>query len=262
MNKPYVFAHMLTSIDGRVMGNYMKLPEESACAPGYREITHGNPYASQGSICGRGTAEDDFTFGKAPDLDPNAAPVPEGDFIAVPDAEDYHLVIDRNGVLGWETSHIDYGSVESHIVEVLSEKASNEYKDFLRRMGISYLICGKETVDFAVMLDKAYELLNLRRLTVSGPALTWSMVRGGFVDEVSVYIVPLADGSTEHQSYFMTVPGMSEDVPVVFDLVGVEQREGGAVWLRYKVKKIWEHDEFAEKIGFGRKEFVKESQNQ
>lgn len=30
MNRPYIFCHMLTSLDGKIMGNYMDLP---ACEP-------------------------------------------------------------------------------------------------------------------------------------------------------------------------------------------------------------------------------------
>ena len=27
MNRPYIFCHMLTSLDGKIMGNYMSTPE-------------------------------------------------------------------------------------------------------------------------------------------------------------------------------------------------------------------------------------------
>ena len=30
MNRPYVFCHMMTSLDGKIMGNYMETPEGSA----------------------------------------------------------------------------------------------------------------------------------------------------------------------------------------------------------------------------------------
>ena len=38
MNRPYIFCHMLTSLDGKIMGNYMSTPEgeigSSVCADG------------------------------------------------------------------------------------------------------------------------------------------------------------------------------------------------------------------------------------
>ena len=30
MNRPYIFCHMMTSLDGKIMGNYMDTPEGSA----------------------------------------------------------------------------------------------------------------------------------------------------------------------------------------------------------------------------------------
>lgn len=32
MNRPYIFCHMLTSLDGKIMGNYMEIPEGEQAA--------------------------------------------------------------------------------------------------------------------------------------------------------------------------------------------------------------------------------------
>lgn len=34
MNRPYIFCHMMTSLDGKIMGKYMETPEGSAAGGG------------------------------------------------------------------------------------------------------------------------------------------------------------------------------------------------------------------------------------
>ena len=80
--------------------------------------------------------------------------MPEGDFIACCDAPMYYVSIDPSGRLDWQTNEIHYAGVRTHIIEVLSGRASNAYKDFLRRLGISYIICGGESLDNALVLEK------------------------------------------------------------------------------------------------------------
>lgn len=64
----------------------------------------------------------------------------------------YYLSIDARGELAFEENFSDYGGVSSHIVEVLTEQASNAYKDFLRKKKISYIIAGKEQINYEAML--------------------------------------------------------------------------------------------------------------
>ncbi len=45
MNRPYIFCHMLTSLDGKIMGNYMDTPEGEAAGEVFYDIAFGkNPY--------------------------------------------------------------------------------------------------------------------------------------------------------------------------------------------------------------------------
>ena len=80
MNRPYIFCHMLTSLDGKIMGNYMDLP---ACEPAgdlFYDIAFGEYpfYRHQGWLSGRVTTDDNFTHYRAPALTPGAPTVPEG----------------------------------------------------------------------------------------------------------------------------------------------------------------------------------------
>lgn len=45
MNRPYIFCHMMTSLDGKIMGGYMETPEGEAAGSVFYEIAFGkNPY--------------------------------------------------------------------------------------------------------------------------------------------------------------------------------------------------------------------------
>lgn len=71
-----------------------------------------------------------------------------------------------------------------------------------------------------------------------GAALNWSFIQAGMCDEVSVVITAAADGSPTTQTLFMAREGLSDETPVRFDLQSAEVRNGGSVWLRYRVRPV------------------------
>lgn len=184
MERPYIFCHMMTSLDGKIMGNYMDTPE--------------------------------------------------GDYVARPDAGMYYVSVDPSGRLGWESSTLTYEDTTAHVVEVLTEKAGNAYKAFLRKLGASYIIAGAEQLDYALALSKLKRLFSIETLMLGGgAALNWSFIQAGMCDEVSVVVAAAADGSPTTQTLFMAREGLSDDTPVRFALQSVEVRDGGSLWLRY-----------------------------
>ena len=151
MKKPYVIIHMLTSLDGRI--HNIELPEFDSAALQYEQLAlHADQQVLniQGYLNGRVSTDDNFTHHREPDLNESAAPVPEGDFVAEAHAPMYYVALDPAGRLGWRENHVDYGGARSHVVSVLTEQASNAYKDLLRRLGISYVIAGKDAPDNAL----------------------------------------------------------------------------------------------------------------
>ena len=259
MKRPFIYIHTLMGMDGHIVGNFTKLPEERNAAPFFQEMGFGDhpncPWEMDAWLNGTVTAITDYTGGAKPDLDPNAAPVPEGDYVAVGDAKRYLVILDEFGEVGWQSNYGTYGTVPPHIISVLGSKVSNEYKDFLRRKEVSYIIAGKEEggFDFDVMLDKLVELFGIKSLKVGGGGSTnWTFLRNGYVDEVSLVIVSAADGNRNAPTVFRTEEGFTEDTPVAFEFMEskVDDRSG-AIWLRYKVKKVWDRDEFAKELGFG-----------
>ncbi len=240
MNRPYIFCHMMTSLDGKIIGSYMDTPEGEAAGKAFYNIAFGsNPhYQHQGWLSGRVTTDDNFTFYKPPVLDEDAPPVPEGDFVALPNAPMYYVSVDPSGKLGWESSQLTYEDTTAHVLEVLTEKAGNAYKAFLRKLGISYIIAGKDSLDYALAMAKLKSLFGIQTLMLGGGGvLNWSFIQAGMCDELSILIAAAADGSSETPTLFETRGGLSADIPVGFTLKSAEVKEGGSVWLRYTVNK-------------------------
>ena len=223
MNRPYIFCHMLTSLDGKIMGNYMSTPEGEIGSSVFYDLAFGKDryYKHQGWLSGRVTTDDNFTFYKKPDLDEDAEIVPEGDYVADFDENIHYVSIDPSGVLGWDKNYIIYQDTRAHVIEVLTNKASNSYKDLLRKLGISYIIAGDTTLDYEVLLEKLKKLF----------------IQEGLCDEVSVVMAASSDGSTKTPTLFMEKEGLSDDKPVHFKLEDVKIMEGDSLWLRYKIKK-------------------------
>ena len=238
MNRPYIFCHMMTSIDGKIMGSYMDTHEGETAGTVFYNISFGkNPYyRHQGWLSGRVTTDDNFTFYKKPALDENAPIVPEGDFVAQPNASMYYVSVDPSGKLGWESDTLTYIDTTAHVIEVLTGKASNAYKAFLRKLGISYIIAGEDSLDYTMAMEKVKTLFGIETLMLGGGGvLNWSFIQAGMCDELSVVIAPAADGSSETPTLFETRGGLAADKPVGFTLKSAEAKEDGSVWLRYTV---------------------------
>lgn len=103
MERPYIFCHMMTSLDGKIMGNYMETPNGSEAGDMFYNIAFGQApfYQHQGWLSGLVTTDDNFTFYKKPALDENAL-----DYLLVLSKlkELFHietLMLGGGGVLNW-----------------------------------------------------------------------------------------------------------------------------------------------------------------
>src|SRR5699024_6638817 len=123
MNKPYIIIHTHTSIDGNL--DIMDLREFEEASRQYQELAldpEKQQFGVQGYLNGKTTTEDNMIFYKTPKLDEDAAPVPEGDYVADSNAPMYYLAMDTRGELAFEENTFGYGGVPSHIVVALTER--------------------------------------------------------------------------------------------------------------------------------------------
>lgn len=178
------------------------------------------------------TTDDNFTFFEKPALPESFAPVPAGDFVAARTGM-YYVPIDPKGRLGWKENALTYAGVTAHVVEVLTEEASEAYRAFLRGLGISYVIAGRSALDAPLALAKLREKFGVETLMLGGGVLNWSLC-----DEVSVVLSASADASPETPALFTAREGLSQAAPVDFELIGAEKRSRNTLWLRYRTGEI------------------------
>lgn len=232
--KPYIVLHMLISIDGKITGGYMNTDVASALCEEYYRINR--EYKADAFACGRITMEGSFTQGVKPDLTPyEGVRFPREDYIAKQHGY-YAVSIDPHGRLGWYGSEIkdeDPGYDDAHIIEVLTDDIQEEYLAFLRDKGISYIFCGKESIDVKLMNEKLVKFFGIKKLMLEGGGLTDSLfLDADCIDEMSLVVVPLIDVDKDGIDLFV---GKSCNVQE-YALKSCEKLTANGLWLNY-VKK-------------------------
>ncbi len=243
MEKPYVVCHMLTSLDGKIDGSFFSAPETRSASQKYGELR--NYFACNATLYGTTTMLGGYASGRVDDLRQKGTGSRQGDFrqkdqedfIAPSDVQNYIISLDPEGVLAFDSPYSERkGRARAHIIEALTEKASLEYTTYLRNKGVSYLFAGKETFDCALLLHKLKTQFGIERLMIAGGGVTnWSFAAEGLVDELSIVVAPVADGSTESVSIFEEIGGQPHP-PVSFTLKEAKPFDGDGVWLRYLKK--------------------------
>lgn len=79
------------------------------------------------------------------------------------------------------------------------------------------------------------ELIKL--MVAGGGVMNWSFLSEGLLDEISLVVVPVADGSTTAVSIFEQAPFLPGHSPVGLTLKESEVLDGDTLWLRYVPKK-------------------------
>jgi 2,5-diamino-6-(ribosylamino)-4(3H)-pyrimidinone 5'-phosphate reductase len=114
------------------------------------------------------------------------------DFIAAPDADSYALTIDPSGKIRWKSNSID----DDHVITVLTERVSDDYLVFLQSRGVSYVFGGRSGIDLSKVLVKLRREFGIRKLLLEGGGkINGSFLSADLIDELSVLIAPVADGS-------------------------------------------------------------------
>lgn len=240
MKRPYIFCHMMTALDGKIMGNFMDTREGQLAGDVFYQLAFGkNPYYQhQGWLSGRITTDDNFTFYEQPDLDEAVTEIEQGDFIPSSSLHMYYVSIDPSGKLGWKQNTITYVDTTARVLEVLTEKSSPAYRAFLRRLNIPYIIAGSQELDYALALHKLHDLFGIETLMLGGGGiLNWSFIQAGLCDELSLVIASSADGSHATPALFSQKEGLTDDTAVSFVLEQAQVMQKNSVWLRYKIKK-------------------------
>lgn len=221
--KPHIILHMVSSIDGRITTGTW--PENHGYGDVYERIHR--DLAGDGWIVGRITmaefAEGEPTPARAD------APLPRATWIA-PGAEKgpYAIALDRDGKLHLNMSRANGDA----LIAVLTEKVSDDHLAELRRDGISYLFAGKSDIDLGIALDILSETFGVKRLLLEGGGgINGSFLSAGLIDEISLLVVPLIDGTTGTPTSFDRQDGSAAPMR----LRSVETLENDILHLRYEL---------------------------
>lgn len=213
---------MLTSINGKISGDYMSSPYAQVGNKAYESTNES--YHSQAWLCGRVTMEENFTHYKCPDLKNISKRYPRTDYVAKPNEKMYIVSADPSGKVGWTNNTITYEKrPKAHIIEILTDKASDTYVAYLREKQISYIFAGKDRINCTLASEKLLDLFGIQILMLSGGgAINYSFLQEHLVDEVSLVMTPVTDGKEDTKTIFEKSQSLPNVAPIGFKLKSVD----------------------------------------
>jgi riboflavin biosynthesis pyrimidine reductase len=234
--KPYVICHMASSVDGRILPKRWR---PHGIEGDLYERIHAD-LAGQAWLVGRVTGQE---FAKAEKYSNNAPTrISREPWFATRNAGTYAVVLDAHGKIPWGRS--DIGG--DPIVVVLTESVSDTHLAGLRADKVSYFFAGETAISLGQALAFLDKELSVKRLLLEGGGVVnGSFLRAGLVDEISLIVWPAVDGAAGAPCVFDSTPAEADrSSPVrAMQLISSETKDGGAIWLRYRLKNNPDQDQ-------------------
>ena len=225
----FVVCHILTSLDGKISGDFFGSSETMNAAGEYGKLR--SFYDCEATLYGTTTMGEIIGVNDHYEID---EPHSYEDHV-IRDSN-YVVAIDTKGKLNYASGKFVRHGKSSQIIAVLTQQVSEKRLEQLRKLGVSYIIAGKTQLDVKETVNKLENLFGIRRMMIAGGGyIDWAFLKDDMIDEVSLVIAPSADGFKDTPSLFMK---SEEDGTVKdFELINVEKVSDNAVWLRYRVVK-------------------------
>ena len=225
MNRSHVICHMLGSVDGRIRQNIWGFKDHHK----YFEETAAKIKADAWLV-GRVTMQE-FSSKRTPQLPAGRVNIPKEDFVAQR-SKTYAVVIDPSGKCYWDNNMV----TTEHVIEVLTEKVSSRYLSHLRLKNVSYIFGGKDELDLKLVLKKLYKLFGIKVVRIDGGGhVNGSFLKAGLIDEFSLVLAPLADGTIGQPTVFEVEEGFGRRKATQFTLKSVKRIYKDFLWIRYDV---------------------------
>ena len=223
MNRPYIVCHMMTSADGRIdcgMTEHL---------PGVQEYYDTlEALEAPTRLSGRVTAQLEMA---QPGVweSRDGEPLGREDFSRAAEAEGYEVIADTHGTLLWDGAESD-----RPLLILTSEQVQRDYLAYLDSRHISWIACGRESIDLRRACVILAERFGVKRMAVVGGGhINAGFLAAGLLDEVSLLVGAGIDGRGGMAAVFDGLPPERGVTPL--RLLSVRPYESGAVWLRYRV---------------------------
>ena len=234
MNRSHIICYMVTSIDGKVTGDFLSRPECEIATDVYYELNREyNRNGASGFVCGRVAMESSFTGGWYPDLTKYEPIENKVDFIPNNLSGFYAVCFDPKGKLGWKSNRIideDPGYGDAQIIEVLTVQVDERYLAYLQEMEIPYIFAGETEIDVELALH-TLEVHGINTLILEGGSIVNGYFqRAGMIDELSLVVAPIV-ADVDDKPLFMN-SAVSD-----YELEEIKQYGNGVIWINYKNKE-------------------------
>ncbi|RYY95844.1 MAG: RibD family protein [Chitinophagaceae bacterium] len=224
--RPHVICHMLGSVDGRIKQDIW----------GYKDAARyfeepASKIKADAWLVGRVTMQE-FSSKKPRPAMKSSARIAKEDFVGAHSEKTYAVVIDPSGKCHWDKNRVS----TEHVIEVLTEKVTSGYLAHLRAKNVSYVFGGKTELDLALVLEKLNRHFGIKRVRIDGGGhVNGSFLKAGLIDEFSLVLAPVADGTIGAPSLFEAEKGFGRRKATRFRLKSVKKIFDDFLWIRYDV---------------------------
>lgn len=226
----------MSSVDGRLLPGRWTLPfdgtKPSELFKEYAAI--GQSLDTDAWMFGKATAREAFPYKFMPKDEPigEAGKV----FVGNRNSTRLFITIDPDADIFFTSDRLR----GDNILTIIGKNATADYLADLEQKGISYIVA-----DDVCNLRKVFTLVqhyfNVEKISLQGGGIIdGAMLAQGLISELSLVIYPGIDGLTTAPSIFEYL-GHSEERPAEgqsLELISVQQKPHGIVWLRYKFHNL------------------------
>jgi riboflavin biosynthesis pyrimidine reductase len=231
--RPYVICLMMTSVDGKILGEKWGSSPEVQLLRDTFEKAH-DELGIGAWIVGRTTMEKDFTDFAEPVLKEGHHEIDRHDFVADYKGSTFAIAIDGQAKLGWNLSTMQ----GDHVITILTESVPDAYLAHLKEIGVSYVFAGNQEVSLDTALKKLRKLFGIKKLMLEGGSrINGSFLNEGLIDELHQLLLPIADGTIETSSLFEIDSKVKKEGATLLKLKNVKQIENDVLWLTYQLNQ-------------------------
>lgn len=138
MKRPYVVCHMLTSIDGKIDGEFFESSESLSALRRFEKAR--DFYECNAVLYGTTTMERGYSNGRINSISKNGVVYPRKDYVSKSEVENYIVSVDPEGILAFDGKYIERKNREKyHIIEILIRQSIERV--FILSSSFGYLLC-------------------------------------------------------------------------------------------------------------------------